>query len=82
MSRPIILIVVALVVGIIILSLIPTILGDASLAFQFADNESRNPIFATGLGRLVPLIMGFIPVVLFVGLLAVGFVYWNRSRGS
>ena len=73
-------IIITLVVGIVILQLVPSILGDFSTVFDFASNSARNPIFGRGLGRLVSLILGFVPVILLVGLLAIGYVRWQRSK--
>ncbi len=80
MKSPIMVVIVTLVVGIVILQLVPGILGDFSVAFDFSEDSNRNPIFGTGLGKLVPLILGFVPVILLVGLLAIGYVRWKNTR--
>lgn len=81
LSRPIMIIIVTLVVGIVILQLVPSIFSDFNIVFLFSNDEVRNPIFGTGLGNLVPLILGFVPVILLTGLLAIGYIKWRDSKG-
>ncbi|MCE2464308.1 MAG: hypothetical protein J4F46_10480 [Dehalococcoidia bacterium] len=81
-SSPIVMIIGTLIVGIVILSLVPAILTDFNAVFNFSEDSNRNPIFGSGLGSLVPLILGFVPIVLILGLLAIGYVKWRGSQGG
>ena len=75
-------IIITLIIGVIVVTLAPTVLTSMNGVFVFVSDTDRNPIFDGGIGTIVPLIMGFGPIVLFAGLLGVAFLKWRGGQGG
>ena len=69
---------IAVVIALAVLvSSLPPMLGEL---FDFTQNTDRNPIFGTGLGKLVPWFLMFLPVIFLASLLAAGWAILSRRQ--
>ena len=79
MKGPIVGIIIALIGAVIAFALLPNIFTQWNVVLMFSSNTDRNPIFTGGIGSLVPLVLGFFPVLIILGMIAFAFLRM-RSR--
>ena len=78
MKGPIVGIILALIGAVVAFALLPTIFTEWNVVLLFSNDTARNPIFAGGIGSLVPLLLGFFPVLILLGMIGFAFL---RMRG-
>ena len=78
MKGPIVGIILALIGAVVAFALLPTIFSEWNAVLLFSSDTARNPIFAGGIGSLVPLLLGFFPVLILLGMIGFAFL---RMRG-
>lgn len=77
---PVVAIIVALVVAVVAFALLPSIFSEWNVVLLFSRDTARNPIFSGGIGGLVPLILGFFPIIIILGM--IGFAFLKSRSGS
>ena len=80
MKGPIVGIILALIGAVVAFALLPTIFSEWNTVLVFSRDTSRNPIFAGGIGGLVPLLLGFFPVLILLGM--IGFAFLRMRSGG
>ena len=82
--KPIIIGGIVVLLGVVVaVDLISPLMTDYNNVFLFTQDNVRNPIFGSGIGNITSLIFRFFPIVVIVGLFAVGINLWkNRNKGQ
>lgn len=81
--KPVIIGGIVVLLGVVVaVDLISPLMTDYNKVFQFTQNETRNPIFATGIGNITQLIFRFFPIVVIVGLFGIGINLWKNRKGN
>lgn len=81
MKGPIVGIILALIAAVVAFALLPTIFTEWNVVLLFSRDTARNPIFAGGIGGLVPLLLGFFPVIILLGMIVFAFLRMRSGEG-
>ena len=82
MKGPVIGIIIALIGAVVAFALLPTIFNEWNMVLIFSEDTARNPIFVGGIGSLVPLLLGFFPVIILLGMIGYAFLRIRSSQGG